>query len=194
MLRVITQAEYEAAMAADNYYAGRWPYLRFAAEMAANVEAPPDRVLELGAYHLAIVPDCHTMDIRADLTPTFVHDARITPWPIAAGAYDLFIALQVFEHLGGPASGAQERAFAEIRRVLAPPSATSSGPSGGGTAILSFPYQWAREAGWHGGIDLDVITRWAGGRRPGWHAVVGDRTARIVCGWMGTDLIFRGEK
>ena len=42
-----------------------------------------------------------------------VHDATRIPWPIGADRYDLFVALQVFEHLGS----AQPAVFDEVRRV-----------------------------------------------------------------------------
>jgi len=173
-MRVVTRAEFDAAAAGDAYYAGRWPYLARAAEvLAAHADVAPADVLELGAYRLPLVPGCETMDCRAELDPTWLHDARVTPWPQPDGRYEVFVATQVFEHLGGPASGAQERAFAEAVRVTRR------------LALLSLPYQWARAAGWHGGIDLPTIVRWAGGRRPATAEVVGDGqpTRRIICTW-----------
>ncbi len=54
-----------------------------------------------------------------------VHDATVAPWPVRDNACDLFVALQVFEHLGG----LQTTAFAEVRRVAR-------------NAILSLPIGW----------------------------------------------------
>ena len=54
-----------------------------------------------------------------------LHDATATPWPIPGGRYDLFVALQVFEHLGT----SQRAAFAEVRRVAR-------------HAIISLPIEW----------------------------------------------------
>ena len=54
-----------------------------------------------------------------------IHDATVAPWPVADKAYDLFVALQVFEHLGDK----QPQTFAEVRRVAK-------------HAILSLPIDW----------------------------------------------------
>ena len=48
-----------------------------------------------------------------DVGTVIVHDATQVPWPIPDKTYDLFIALQVFEHL----EGEQADAFLEVRRV-----------------------------------------------------------------------------
>ena len=53
------------------------------------------------------------------------HDATLVPWPVEDKAYDLFVAFQVFEHLGVH----QAEAFLEVRRVAR-------------HAILSLPIDW----------------------------------------------------
>lgn len=55
----------------------------------------------------------------------YLHDATVIPWPIADKEYDLFIALQVWEHL----EGKQYEAFREVMRISK-------------MAILTFPYLW----------------------------------------------------
>ena len=54
-----------------------------------------------------------------------LHDATATPWPIPGERYDLFVALQVFEHLGT----SRRAAFTEVRRVAR-------------HAIVSLPIEW----------------------------------------------------
>ena len=55
----------------------------------------------------------------------YLHDATKIPWPIIDKEYDMFIALQVWEHL----LGKQKEAFREVMRISR-------------MAILSFPYMW----------------------------------------------------
>lgn len=175
-MQTITRADFDAVAAGDPYYNGRWPFVAAAREVISTLPAvPAQRVLEVGPYRLAVVPGCETMDILPKLEPTYLHNARQMPWPMADGAYELVVGLQVFEHLGPRDSGNQERAFAEITRVAS-------------RAVLSFPYKWAGgEDNWHAGIDLDVIRRWALGQRPDRtiRAGVLDRRAgtRIICIW-----------
>ena len=57
-----------------------------------------------------------------------IHNARRTPWPLEDVQYDLFVGLQVFEHLGRK----QPEAFAEVRRVAR-------------HAVLSLPIDWEME-------------------------------------------------
>jgi len=72
------------------------------------------------------------MDIRAqpelELRPPaqfLLHDATQSPWPIADKRYDLFVALQVFEHL----RDGQNAAFREVCRVAR-------------HALISVPIDW----------------------------------------------------
>ena len=77
-----------------------------------------------------------------------IHDATINPWPIENKKYDLFLALQVWEHLDNK----QTRSFKEVIRISK-------------SAILTFPYLW--EGGdhkpshnAHRNIDKDLINDW----------------------------------
>jgi hypothetical protein len=54
-----------------------------------------------------------------------LHNAMESPWPVGDRQYDLFVALQVFEHLGTR----QDEAFREVRRVAR-------------HAIISLPIDW----------------------------------------------------
>lgn len=124
------------------YYQNRWEYLEIASAMA--MKERPVRVLELGAYLLPLFKKSDVLDVEKILPRlTFRHDLKRVPWPVKDKAYDLVIALQVWEHL----EGGQEAAFREVMRV-------SRG------AVLSFPYQWNKPGDPHHGIDREVIARW----------------------------------
>jgi hypothetical protein len=63
-----------------------------------------------------------------DSIPATTHDATDFPWPFPDKAFDLFIALQVFEHL----KDRQQEAFLEVRRIAR-------------HAILSLPIDWVMD-------------------------------------------------
>jgi hypothetical protein len=115
------------------YYEGRWAYY---SEVTDIIRANEDisKVLELGPSFQTIVKNCDIMvkpenDVwgrpEKFVAKEYDHDATVTPWPIKDKEYDLFIALQVWEHL----DGRQKEAFKEVMRISK-------------MAILSFPYMW----------------------------------------------------
>lgn len=114
------------------YYRGRWEYTSRALGQAARL-IRRDRLrtaLEMGAPVQPVIVGADVMDIaaRPQLDPSVrfvLHDATQTPWPFEDKAYDLFLALQVFEHLGDR----QPEAFREVRRVAR-------------HAIISLPIDW----------------------------------------------------
>lgn len=138
------------------YYEGRWAYFSEVINLIKN-EQSISKVLELGPAFQAIVKDCDIMvkpenDVwgrpEKDVATEYQHDATLAPWPIDDKKYDLFIALQVWEHL----SGKQQDAFKEVMR-------TSK------MAILSFPYMWdcpKDNANYpeHHMIDEKIIAEW----------------------------------
>ena len=92
----------------------------------------PTTALELGANGLSLMRFSDTMALHeSDVDPdnrgnkVYLHDARKLPWPIADKQYDVFVALQVLEHLGPN----QAEIFREIRRVSR-------------VAFLTIPYHW----------------------------------------------------
>lgn len=147
-LRPITNSEYRHACRQHRYLRGRWNYYREAIAMAQRL-APP-RVLEIGCRFTPLFPGSDRLDYMAEFQPTILHDATAVPWPIGDRAYDLVIALQVWEHLGNR----QREAFTELPRIAR-------------YAILSLPYKWRRRSNpSHSGIDDAVVSRWSGGLRP----------------------------
>jgi len=144
----------------EEYYAGRWAYFQEVIQMVGEID--PHSVLELGPALFTVVKNADVMrkpeiDIwgaPADVKATeYLHDATITPWPVHK-KYDLFIALQVFEHL----VGSQAQAFQEVKRIAR-------------YAILSLPYKWdcpIDNANYpeHHMIAEDTILGWTKGERP----------------------------
>lgn len=145
-----TYEEFQQLARSDRYYsAPRWEL--YSKVQGLIAQANPTSVLELGAYRLPLVKGCDTMDRFDKFHPTYVHDAGLTPWPIAKQQYEMFIALQVWEHL----KGRQQIAFSEVRRIAK-------------RAILSFPYRWncPQTNPSHHGITEETIAEWTAGFPP----------------------------
>lgn len=86
--------------------------------------------LELGPHLRSLVVGADVIDrvAQPDLVAVgkvVVADATVTPWPVGDDEYDLFVGLQVFEHLVGK----QQEAFREVRRVAK-------------HAVISLPIDW----------------------------------------------------
>jgi hypothetical protein len=144
----VTHADFISARARTPYLKRRWNYYREAISIAKRLA--PRRVLEIGTAYIPLFPVSDRLDYKADFHPTFLHDATVVPWPIADQAYDLVVALQVWEHLGNR----QREAFSELPRVAR-------------YALLSLPYRWrSRTNISHSGIDDQVVLRWSDGRKP----------------------------
>ena len=128
-----------------------------------------------------IVKGCHVMrlpnpspHVRVP-APTYVWDARRTPWPVGDKRFAAVVALQVWEHLDGK----QPAAFAELTRVAR-------------FAVLSFPYKWRCPTDpIHHAIDDDVIARWTAGHPMKDRAIIPDDNIpslrRIVCAFAFDD-------
>ena len=142
----------------DKYYINRQKYLGKVIHMVNNLmeKKQINSVLELGPYKLPIVDGSDIMDKDPQLDNIKHHwDAEITPWPIKDKQYDLFIALQVFEHLGNK----QIQAFKEVMRISK-------------MAIISLPYKWTRSDNMNINIDHDIISRWTLGIKPVYKEVI----------------------
>ncbi len=124
-LRLMTFEEYlELEVAIPQYYIGRWQYYRQILDLLSRLTF--NSVLELGPYHKPIITGADTMDFNSKLPGiTYYHNGAQVPWPISGKVYDLFIGMQVWEHL----KGGQRDTFGEVMR-------TSK------MALLSFPLNW----------------------------------------------------
>lgn len=147
-LPTITRSEFLAAREHTVYLKRRWPYYREAIDLARRLA--PRRVLEVGTAYTPLFPTSDRLDYQPAFKPTYLHDATIVPWPVPDKAYDLVVALQVWEHLGTR----QVEAFAELPRIAR-------------YAMLSLPYKWRRRSNpSHSNIDDEVVSRWTGGLVP----------------------------
>ena len=125
---------YEIVALADRvrYYRVRIDYMTVAAGIASELirRRGLRSALELGPHLRPLIVGADVMDLveQPDLEAegrVILHDASKVPWPVADRRYDLFVALQVFEHLGS----SQPAAFREVRRVAR-------------HAIISLPIDW----------------------------------------------------
>ena len=151
-IRPLRNHELVALGAAEPYYRPRRVYLSAAGRVARELI---DRrglrtALELGPNLRSLIVGADVMDVvrldglRAE-GRRIVHDATAAPWPFEDKAYDLFVALQVFEHL----RDGQPDAFREVRRVAR-------------HAILSLPIDWvmADPANCHHGLTHERVLSW----------------------------------
>ncbi len=155
ILRPISYQDFVEVEKKDPYYKGRWSYFSLVIDLIEK--AKPASVLELGPFRLPLVKGADTMDVVKVLDRlTYFHDATKIPWPIQDGKYDLFIACEVWEHLGNR----QKEAFREVRRIAR-------------RALFSFPYKWKyppgskdEEALSHADIDEGRIAAWTQSMKP----------------------------
>jgi hypothetical protein len=154
-MRYLTEKEYLALN--DPYLEHRWGY--FSAAISMLKEEQPTSVLELGPYRRSLAHGADTMDVVAgDFVPTYLHDATEYPWPIPDNRYDMFVALQVWEHL----KNSQRDAFREVMRIS-------------NKAILSFPLNWYCPGNIHHGITEEIIADWTLHVQPEKKEIVGSR-------------------
>jgi hypothetical protein len=162
-----TQATKFAQLAEQDKYWKTWPtrweYISVVQAWLQWIE--PQTVLEAGCSG---GPVCTNSDTLGLSDATFIHDLTETPWPFDDKQYDVFLALQVWEHLGDK----QRQAFEEAERVA-------------NHTILSLPYLWNRPGNCHHGIDETTIRKWAGGRDPSKTFITNGTTSfkRIICYW-----------
>ena len=149
-MKFITKRRFQTLVTNDKYWQHRWKYIDVAISILKTKKF--NSVLELGPYKAPIVSTSDVMDFKSHIDVIkFLWDARNTPWPIKDKTYDMFIALQVWEHLYTSATdlsiGYQEQAFSEVMRISK-------------SALLSFPYKWKHGKANHRGIDKQKISQW----------------------------------
>jgi hypothetical protein len=134
------------------YYQTRSIYMSMASRVAEDLirRHGLTTALELGPYLRPLIIGADVLDlaVQADREAegrTIIHDATRLPWPVDDGAYDLFVGLQVFEHLGT----SQADVFREVRRVAR-------------HAILSLPIDWQMSdpRNCHHGITAERALSW----------------------------------
>lgn len=162
MLTPFTDNDFAAAQRAHRqYYCDRrLTYYRAAIDVARQLSPDAETALEFGPYRLPLYREADTLDHRDDLKPTYCRDGGDLPWPIADKSYDLFVALQSFEHLGnldgvhsrrslqGDYGVVQAAAFREVERIAH-------------SAVISLPWHWhCPNDKRHHGINDDTLQNW----------------------------------
>ena len=124
------------------YYKGcvRWEYWKIVVKYLKIIN--PKSSIELGATVQSLVMDGDRMGKNKIEKPDLLWNALNIPWPISDKQYDVFIALQVWEHL----KGKQVEVFKEVPRIS-------------NWAILSFPYKWKGNSS-HSKITKRKIREW----------------------------------
>lgn len=144
-MKFINLQEFKELEKIHPYYSGRWPYFKEVINILKKEQF--NSVLELGPgrERKTIVHDSDIMDFNFKSSPFIKYnwDATKIPWPIEDSKYDLFIALQVWEHLGNK----QKEAFREVIRISK-------------MAVLSFPLNWDTAGDIHHGITKEKISEW----------------------------------
>ena len=123
-MKLLTENDLNEISLINPYWIDRWSYISKVVNMLK--EESFKTVLELGPNKLPVVIEADIMAIKYEVeNQKYVHDATVVPWPIRDKSYDIFISLQVWEHLGKR----QQEAFREVKRISK-------------KAILSFPLRW----------------------------------------------------
>ncbi len=157
-IRPIDKAEFDQLAARAPYYRARWGYMSVVGALAEDLILRREltTALELGAHLRPVIVGADVMalshldDLEAE-GQEIIHDATVAPWPVADKAYDLFVALQVFEHL----HGMQPETFAEVRRVAK-------------HAIVSLPIDWemADKTDCHHMLSNETVLSWFAPLKP----------------------------
>src|SRR4030042_4465580 len=153
-MRFLNKIQFLAMCKKLNYWKKqekRWDYISFAIDMASVLN--PSSILELGNMGVSIAEESHTMDIMPMPGINYLFDATVIPWPISDKVYDIFIALQVFEHLDD-ARIKQKAVFNEACRVSR-------------SVIMSIPFMWRNsKLKNHNGINDETVMEWCSMREP----------------------------
>lgn len=139
----------------NHTWEGRWKYMYLVTKELKLIN--PDTIIELGAYKINLTSISDNMDLNKEFidvnnlnNKTYIQDAIILPWDIKDKYYDVFVGLQVFEHLGDK----QSDVFKEVERISK-------------YAILSFPYKWNTPNDIiHYNIDDKKIKEWTNNIKP----------------------------
>jgi len=172
MLQPITKDDFDLVNKTDKYYNGRWSYIHAAALFTKPLA--PKSAIELGPYRLPLYKGCDVIDNDETKLPDksvynewFNFDASVTPWPFKDKSYDLFAAMQVWEHLADDQDPAPRvRAFREVKRIAK-------------AAVMSFPYKWVGIYARHDNVDEAMINAWTDDEDPIFTAI---RTQSVVVG------------
>jgi hypothetical protein len=147
----------------------RWEYMSIVIDEIKKIN--PSNVLELGTNKISLVNFSDNMSLSIKYIDeenvknnVFIKDATIIPWEFKDKEYDVFIALQVLEHLGPN----QDKIFNEMKRISK-------------YTIISLPYKWRNASDKiHYMIDDEKINIWTSNYQPYKKIIVGNPNKRII--------------
>jgi hypothetical protein len=102
----------------------RWDYHSRVVEILKNLKiSSPEDVLEMGTMGVTCIDGSHTIDYMDKLNlkgnkTSYIHDARVCPWPFKDKQFEVFIALRVFQHLTPKQEDALIEAFRISKKVI----------------------------------------------------------------------------
>ena len=131
----------------------RWEYMEYAITELQRLNAK--NIIEAGAFRMPLCDNSFMFDFPN-------HNLDRIPYNFKDKEFDIFVALQTWEHLDR-----QTEAFQEVMRISK-------------NAILSFPYRWRHGDQRHRGIDSKRISMWTCGVEPARMKLIKDR---IVYTW-----------
>jgi len=147
---------------------GRWVYMDPVVKELELIS--PKTAIELGSYKISLMNFSDNMGLDEKFfdpnnlkNKNYIFDAKKTPWPIRDKEYDVFVALQVLEHL----SPNQSDVFKEIKRISK-------------KCILTLPYKWDAPGNKnHHNITDDIISNWTNQETPYKKIVLGKNKNRL---------------
>jgi hypothetical protein len=133
----------------------RWNYINMVLKEVKNIN--PKNMIEMGTNAIALSDFSDSINLKSVNVDTnninnknYLFDAKNIPWPINDKEYDLFVAMQVLEHL----EPKQKEVFNEIKRIS-------------NYCILTLPYLWnCPNDKLHHDINDVTISKWTGGLTP----------------------------
>ena len=146
----------------------RWKYSEIVVNELKKIN--PKTSIEMGTNKMSLMSFSDTIALEIEtvdpdnlVNKNYIFDATKTTWDIPDKKYDIFVALQVLEHL----SPNQELVFEEIKRISK-------------YCIISLPYKWdCPDDVEHHMIDDNKIKEWTLGYTPYHSEVIAERI--ILC-------------
>ena len=137
----------------------RWKYIEYVIGIMRTICPDEKRICEAGTNGIALSSESTKLNYPE-------YDLNKILYDVKDKFFNLFVALQVWEHLDN-----QQLAFEEVMRISK-------------SAILSFPYKWPKGKGHdsrHVGIDDRKIKQWTCGVKPEKTKLINNR---MVCVWI----------
>lgn len=151
MKNLLTESEYIRKAKDLPYYAprktwSRWDYMSLVVDEMKILQ--PSSICEASSEGMYLSDDSTVMELEPKNSghEEIIHNLNNIPYPIKDKQFDLFIALQVWEHLNN-----QIEAFEEVKRISH-------------NAILSFPHNWEDDKTHN--ISMNDIDRWVSNTTP----------------------------